>query len=242
MAMFQQNYFRHCPFLVAMIPDWTAPADAGFFDNMIDLSKRVPVWFQGDKENQTVAATLPWFGLDVVDCEINSFVYVIQTSHTRNNLPPLCALSTFWAAWDEDLKEATQFHFVIFDWQAYQDVYRTIADDAVNLIDDGDVAEVHRLQTHITIHFFEPSDIIDSVGSLHRNYLQLREDHRELLRRFETWREYTARIMEWVASHDPTMAGPLDLLLRPEDLRPEHTEQPEQTTASTLSRSTSAGT
>ena len=227
--------------LPAMTPDWTAQDDAGFFDDMIDLYKRVPAWFQGDKDHQTVAATLPWFGLDVVECELNHFVYVVRTSHTRPILPPLGILSQFWAAWDTELSDDTQFHFVIFDWCAYQDVYRTISDDAVNLIDDGDIAEIHRLQTWIRIHYFDPSDLVDTVGHMHRSLLQLREDHETLLRRFETWREHTSRLMEWVAANDPKMAGPLDLLLRPADRLPERPE-PEPTPVSTMSRSTSAGT
>ena len=206
-----------------MTPDWQEPHDAGFFDALVPLSKRIPIWFQGDRDHQTIGATLPWLGLDTVDCELNSFCYLIQTSHTRNELPPLCALSTFWAAWDEDLSEVTQFHLVVFNWEAYQDIFRTIADDAINMIDDGNIAEVHRLQTFVTIHFFETADLVDTIGGLHRSYMQLREDHGELLRRFEANREYTSRIMEWIASRDPTMAGPFHLLLRPGDLAPERT-------------------
>ena len=185
-----------------MTPDWHEPHGAGFFDNLVPVTKRIPVWFQGDRDHQTIGATLPWLGLDTADCEhLNQFCYLVRTSHTRNNLPPLSALSTFCAAWDEDLSEVTQYHLVMFDWGAYQDVYRTIADDAVNMIDDGDIAEIHRLQTFITIHFFEPSDVVETIGSLHRSLLQLREDHEELRRRFERYREYTSRVMEWIASH-----------------------------------------
>lgn len=221
-----------------MTPDWTAHDDAGFFDDMIDLHKRIPLWFQGDKDHQTVEATLPWFGLDVLDCEISHFMYVVSTHHTRPVLPPLSTLSQFWTALDTNLSDTMQYHFVFFDLRAYQDVHQTIADDAVNLIDDGDVAAVHRLQTWITIHYFDPSDLIDSVGTMNRSLLQLREDHETLLQRFETWRERLSRIMEWVASNDPTMAGPLDLLLRPADLN----QAPPGPEPTPMSRSTSAGT
>ena len=206
-----------------MTPDWREPHDAGFFDALVPLSKRIPIWFQGDRDHQTIGATLPWLGLDTIDCELNSFSYLIQTSHTRSQLPPLCDLNTFWAAWDEDLREVTQFHLVVFNWEAYQDIYRTIADDAINMIDDGNIAEEHRLQTFITIHYFDTADLVDTIGGLHRSYVQLRQDHDDLLRRFEANREFTGRIMEWIASRDPSMAGPFNLLLRPEDLAPERT-------------------
>lgn len=225
-----------------MVPDWTAPNDEGFFDDLPDLYKRVPVWYPGDKDNQTVCATLPWFGLDVVQgCELNHFLYVARTPYDRPILPPLSILSQYWVAWDTELSEDFQFHFVIFDWCAYQDVYRTISDDAVNLIDDGDIAEIHKKQTWITIHYHDPSSLIETVGHLHQSLRELREDHENLLARFEIWREHTSRIMEWVAANDPTMTGPLDLLLRPQDRLPEHPE-PEPTPTTTMSRSTSAGT
>ena len=145
--------------------------------------------------------------------------------------------TTFWTAMDTDLSETMQYHFVFFDFRAYSDVSQTIGDDAVNLIDDGDVAAVHRLQTWITIHYFDPSDLLESVGTMHRSLLQLREDHETLLQRFETWREHTSRLMEWVASNDASMAGPLGLLLRPADLQPDEAAEP-----TAMSRSTSAGT
>ena len=208
----------------AMTPDWQQSNDQGFFDDLGPMSKRIPIWYQGDRDNQNIGLALPWLGLDTAECDhLNSFCYLIKTSHTRNALPPLCSLSTFWAPWDDDLSELTQFHIVVFDWNAYQDILRTIADDAINMIDDGAIAEVHRLQTFVTVHFFETADLVDTIGGLRRSYMQLRAEHGELLQRFEANREYTARIMEWIASRDPSMAGPFHLLLRPEDLAPEHT-------------------
>jgi hypothetical protein len=111
----------------------------------------------------------------------------------------------------------------VFHWDAYKDILNTIQDDAINMIDDGAIAEEHRHQSFVTVHFFETADLVDTIGGLHRSYMQLRADHGELLQRFEANREYTARIMEWIASRDPTMAGPFHLLLRPEDLAPERT-------------------
>ena len=134
-----------------------------------------------------------------------------------------CLGTTLWAAWDEDLREVTQFHLIIFNFEAYQDIYRTIADDAINMIDDGNIEEEHRLQTFITIHFFDTADLVDTIGGLQRSLAQLRQDHDDLLRRFEENRQFTGRIMEWIASRDPVMAGPFNLLLRPEDLAPERT-------------------
>jgi len=206
-----------------MNPDWHEGHDQGFFDSLPPLSKRVPIWYQGDRDNQTIGATLPWLGLDTVECEVSAFCYLIKTSHTTNALPPLCSLSTFWAPWDEDLSELTQFHIIVFNWDAYRDILNTIQDDAINMIDDGAIAEEHRHQSFVTVHFFETADLVDTIGGLNRSYMQLRADHGELLQRFEANREYTARIMEWIASRDPTMAGPFHLLLRPEDLAPERT-------------------
>ena len=208
-----------------MTPDWQQPHDQGFFDDLPPMSKRIPIWYQGDRDNQHIGLTLPWLGLDTApDCDhLNSFCYLIKTSHTCNALPPLCSLSTFWAPWDDELSELTQFHMVVFHWNAYKDILSTIEDDAINMIDDGDITEVHRHQTFVTVHFFEMADLVDTIGGLHRSYMQLRADHGELQQRFEVNREYTARIMEWIASRDPTMAGPFHLLLRPEDLAPERT-------------------
>ena len=53
------------------------------------------------------------------------------------------------------------------------------------MLDDGAIAEVHRLQTFVTVHFFETADLVDTIGGLHRSYMQLRAEHGELLQRFE---------------------------------------------------------
>jgi hypothetical protein len=74
----------------AMTPDWQQPHDQGFFDDLPPMSKRIPIWYQGDRDNQTIGAALPWLGLDTAECEhLNSFCYLIKTSHTSNALPPL---------------------------------------------------------------------------------------------------------------------------------------------------------
>ena len=209
----------------AMTPDWHEGHQEGFFDNLPPLSKRVPIWHQGDRENQTIGAISPWLGIDNVECEVSAFTYLVKTSHTANCLPSLSSLLSLWAPWDDDLSELVQFHLIVFQWDAYKDILNTIQDDAVNMTDDGNIPAENRHQTFVTIHYLEASDLIDTIGGLNRSLMALRADHEELLERFETYREYTGRIMEYIASRDPAMAGPFGLLLRPEDLAPERTQQ-----------------
>lgn len=139
-----------------------------------------------------------------------------------NIAPPLQTLSAHWAPWDDELSELTQYHLMVSNRSLYREILETIEDDSINLIDDGAVAEVFRHQAFITVYFVDMPGFVDTMGNLHRGYMQLPADYLELQQRFHVNREYTARLMEWVASRDPAMAGPFDLLLRPADLMPEH--------------------
>ena len=127
--------------------------DAAFFDNMPEMSKRIPIWFHADKDNQVIGLVLPFLSLDQCrDCEVNEFCFLSKTSSRQPVPPALGNLNTHWSPWDEDLDESVHFHLAITKWELYKEVYNYVADDAIDLLDDGDVAADFRLQCFISIY------------------------------------------------------------------------------------------
>ena len=94
--------------------------DAAFFDNMPEMSKRIPIWFHANKDNQVIGLVLPFLSLDQCrDCEVNEFCFLSRTS-SRQPVPP--ALGTLHRSpRDEDLDESVHFHLVITKWELYKE-------------------------------------------------------------------------------------------------------------------------
>ena len=127
--------------------------DAAFFDNMPEMSKRIPKWFHADKDTQVIGLVLPFLSLDQCrDCEVNEFCFLSKTSSRQPVPPALGNLNAHWSPWDEDLDESVHFHLAIIKWELYKEVYNYVADSEIDLLDDGDVAADFRLQCFISIY------------------------------------------------------------------------------------------
>ena len=174
----------------------------------------------GFRDHQTIGATLPWLGLDTVDCELNSFCYLIQTSHTRNNLPPCapcrrsgqlgmrtCQKSPSSTSWSLTGRRTRTFSAQL---RTMQSTWLTTGTSR-RFIDCKPSSPFTYLRQ--LIWWIALGVCIAAICSCAR----ITANFSAVLRRIGS----TPRIMEWIASRDPSMAGPFHLLLRPEDLQPD---------------------
>jgi hypothetical protein len=64
--------------------------DPSFFADFPDLCLRVPIWYQSDKDHQTVETILPFFGLDVAPGEDLNQIYLFDSHHRQSDGATAC--------------------------------------------------------------------------------------------------------------------------------------------------------
>eukprot|EP00435_Cladocopium_sp_Y103_P014605 s3375_g3.t1 len=124
--------------------------------------------------------------------------------------PPLTTVVDSWIPWDEPLTEELSIHWMVPDFTAYQTLCQHIADDAIDLRPDG-VDPRDAEQIHLYLHHLPLTDFVYIFSELHREVRQLRDQRRQDRAQLDI-------LVEWAAASDGSLAGPLGLLLRPDDL------------------------
>lgn len=136
------------------------------------------------------------------------YTFLTRTTAHQTVPPPVNSLTAHWIAWDESLHEGDHYHLAITSLKLYQEAFSYIG-QLTFVVKPGSTSISCRC----------PTSFMPLVSFIAISCDCKRTSSRpELL---EETREYTGRLMEWVASRDPSMAAPFHLLLQPADLIPE---------------------
>lgn len=139
--------------------------DPSFFADFPDLCLRVPIWYQSDKDHQTVETILPFFGLDVAPGEDLNQIYLFDSHHRQSDGATACQ---FFDGTLDCLGWIPSWR-----WSLSPCHYKSQAlPGGVLLHRPADF----RCQTWINIYFLPMPDIIYATGVLHRDFMRLQAD------------------------------------------------------------------
>eukprot|EP00435_Cladocopium_sp_Y103_P007091 s326_g2.t1 len=175
----------------------------------MQIDKSVPVWYvpeQGSVNDDLLA----FFDMQDIGCTVNHFVLPVKSGPGDWRTPPLTSVVDNFIPWDEPINSEYSIHWLVPDAELFRTLCDHIADDAVDLRPDGyDPRDAE--QVHLYLHHLPLTDFVFVFSELHREVRLLRDQQQRDRRQLSV-------LVEWAAAYDQTLAGPLGLLLRPEDL------------------------
>eukprot|EP00435_Cladocopium_sp_Y103_P036298 s3302_g9.t1 len=172
-------------------------------------SKAVPVWYVPE-QGQTQDDLLAFFEMQQLGGELNQLVLTVKAGPGDSRMPPLTSVVDQWIPWDETITEEISIHWLVPDATLFATMCDHIAHDAIDLRPDGTDPRDSE-QVKLYIHHLPVTDLTFGFSQLHREVRLLRDQQARD-------RHQLSVLVEWAAASDQTLAGPLGLLLRPEDV------------------------